>query len=143
MIISPTALSDRSAFARDSFHVRKRASRDETLLLAVRDAVSSGLAAEMAEYDVFAYGDSWIMYWYVSACNGNNAVSKMMESAIAADTSCLVRFLFIRIAPCLSVVFQKGYFPGKIAGRVGNAVNGCGLVARIVKHGQQFRTVLV
>ena len=49
----------------------------------------------------------------------------------------------MRIAPCLSVVIQRGYIPGKIAGRVGNAVDGCGFAARIVKHGKQFRAVLV
>ncbi len=38
---------------------------------------------------------------------------------------------------------KRGYVEGKISGRVRNALDRGGLATRIVKHGQEFRAVLV
>ena len=44
---------------------------------------------------------------------------------------------------CSPIVIERGYVEGKIAGRIRDALDRGGLAARIVKHGQDLRAVLV
>ena len=104
MILRPVTQSSlRRALPIDVHHVRKRASSDRVAETAVSASVTSALPPDTAELLFFvaaATGSPLMMYWFVSADDGNAVSANAAAPVIASN-------LFIGFVPFISWAFNR------------------------------------